>query len=322
MTAKRVLVTGAAGFVGSSLTKVLLDRGTEVIGIDNFNDYYNPKHKHSNVAEFEGVSGYKLYQADFRDAEIVEKIISTHKPDAIAHLGAMANVRYSVEHPQLYVDVNITGTLNLLQSAARHAVGNFVFASTSSVYGRRTDVPFYESDRTDLPLAPYPATKKAAEVLGHSFFNTHGLNFTVLRFFNVYGPKGRPDMMPFKVIKSLLNGEEITLYSGGELKRDWTFISDNLQGVVAALDNPLGYEVFNLGRGEPLSVQEMVRIAEKLVGKAAKIKDVPAPASEIWETFANVDKARAQLAYQPQVSLAEGMAQFWDWCQNNPDLLK
>ena len=322
MGANRVLVTGAAGFVGSNLSKALLERGTEVIGIDNFNDYYSPAHKKKNVQEFEGKAGYTLYPADFRDANVVEEIVARHKPDAIAHLGAMANVRYSVEHPQLYVDVNITGTLNLLQSAARHDVANFILASTSSVYGRRTDVPFFESDRSDLPLAPYPASKKAAEVLGHSFHNTHGLNVTVLRFFNGYGPKGRPDMMPFKVIRSLLNETEITLYSGGELKRDWTYVGDNISGVIAALDRPLGYEVLNLGRGEPLSVRQMVSFAEKLIGKSAIIKDVPAPASEIWETYACIDKARQLLGYNPKVSLEQGMQLFWEWCSHNLDLLR
>jgi len=229
----------------------------------------------------------------------------------------MASVRYSVKHPDIYIDVNIKGTHNLLSAATQNQVSNFVFASTSSVYGQTDKVPFVETDPTDHPLAVYPASKKSCEVLGHAYHNMHGLNFTALRFFNVYGPKGRPDMMPYMVTERIHNQEEIFLFDNGQMHRDWTYVDDIVSGIVAALDTPLGYEVINLGRGEPVLMSDFIQIAEEIVGKQAIIKAVPAPASEPKITFANIDKARRLLNYNPQTSVVDGLTNFWRWYQQN-----
>lgn len=308
-----ILVTGAAGFIGSTLCEVLLSRGDAVVGVDNFNDYYDPARKRANVQPLMEKEGFSLEEGDFRDTAFLDHLFATHELAIVAHLGAMGSVRYSVKNPALYVDVNVVGTANLLERAHQASAGNFVFASTSSVYGQTDKVPFVETDSTDRPLAMYPASKKAGEVMGHAWHNMQGMNFTALRFFNVYGPKGRPDMMPWIVLESLLHDREITLFDGGEMRRDWTFVSDIIAGVVAAIDKPLGYEVINIGRGQPILMTEFLEIMEELTGRSPRIKVVPAPASEPKVTFANVEKARALLGYDPRTSVRDGLGQFVDW---------
>ncbi|RMG40109.1 MAG: NAD-dependent epimerase/dehydratase family protein [Candidatus Dadabacteria bacterium] len=308
-----VLVTGGAGFIGSSLARALLERGDEVSVIDNFNDYYDPALKERNVADLLEHKSFRLHRDDFTDKYAVDELFGVYPFDVVAHLGAMANVRYSIDHAEEFVHSNIVGTTHLLNAAVSHGVKHFVFASTSSVYGQRDDVPFKETDPTDLPLAPYPATKKAGEVLGYAYHNMHGLNFTALRFFNVYGPRGRPDMMPYKVFKALLEEREITLFDGGRLSRDWTYIDDIVQGVLAAIDRPMGYERINLGRGEPVAMTEFMEITREISGKTPKIVDVRAPASEPKITYADISKARELLGYNPETSLREGLKNFWEW---------
>lgn len=312
----KVVVTGAAGFIGSSVAEALLARGDDVVGVDNFCDNYSPARKRSNVAPLLDSARFTLIEMDFRDRQAVDRLFKEQAPARVVHLGALGNVRYSVENPYAYVETNIAGTLNMLEAARRRPVEHFVFASTSSVYGRRDDVPFVETDSTDRPLAPYPASKKAGEVLGHAYHNMHGMNFTALRFFNVYGPKGRPDMMPYRVLERMLCDEEIVLFDRGSLSRDWTFIDDIVTGVVAALDRPMGYEIFNLGRGEPVVMTGFIHIAEELLGRKARIKEAPAPASEPRITFAGVEKAAAALGYRPRTSLREGMSRFLEWFES------
>ena len=308
-----ILVTGAAGFIGSHLTEALLKRGDKVIALDNFNDYYSPTRKRANAAPFLNHPNCTLLEADIRDAAAIENIFEQYRPQKVAHLGAMGSVRYSVKNPHVYIETNITGTHNLLNVAQRHGVVNFVFASTSSVYGQTNKTPFEETDSTDHPLAVYPASKKACEVLGYAYHNMHGLNFTALRFFNVYGPKGRPDMMPYIVTERIYHEQEITLFDNGQMHRDWTYIEDIIFGVLAALDKSMGYEVINLGRGQPVLMSDFIEIAEEIVGKKAIIKAVPAPASEPKVTYANVDKARRLLGYNPQTSVVDGLNNFWNW---------
>lgn len=310
----KILVTGAAGFIGSTLSEALLARGDEVVGLDNFNDYYSPARKRANVAPLLAHPRFRLIEGDFADAAVAGEAVAW-KPDAVAHIGAMGSVRYSVKNPALFVQANIVGTANLLEAARGAGVPHFVFASTSSVYGQTDKIPFVETDPTDRPLAPYPASKKAGEVMGHAYHNMHGMSFTALRFFNVYGPKGRPDMMPYIVTDSLVRGKEITLFDAGAMRRDWTFVGDILKGVIAAIDTPLGYEVINLGRGEPIDMNEFVRIAEEITAKKAIIRVAPAPASEPKVTFADVQKARRLLGYAPGVSVREGLTRFWEWYQ-------
>ncbi len=312
----RVLVTGGAGFIGSHLCEALLARGDEVVCLDNFNDYYDPARKRANVAAFITHPRCSLVEADVRDREGLAALFERVGGfDAIAHLAAMAGVRASVPRAVLYTEVNVLGTVHLLDLARDYGVGNFVFASTSSVYGRTRRLPFVEDDVADRPLAPYPATKRACEMMGHAYHNMHGLNFTALRFFSVYGPRGRPDMMPYRIVHRLVHDQIITLFEGGRMRRDWTYVDDIVQGVVAALDRPLGYEVINLGRGEPIWMDRFVRILEALVGKKARLETPPAPASEPPVTYADIGKARRLLDYRPMTSVEEGLARLWAWYQ-------
>lgn len=311
----KVLVTGAAGFIGSHLAEALLSRGDEVIGVDNFSDYYDPVRKRANIASFQHQPHIAFYEADIRDTARMHKIVADHCPDVIAHLAAMGGVRYSIGRAPLYTDVNLQGTVVLLEVARGGAVPHFVFASTSSVYGKTDRIPFEETDPCNQPLAPYPATKKAGEMMGYTYHTLHNMSFTALRFFSVYGPRGRPDMMPFMVTHRIVNGREIQLFDAGQMKRDWTFVGDIIAGVIAAIDRPLGYEVINLGRGEPVLMSDFVNIIEGLVGKRAILATPPAPPSEPKVTFADISKARNLLNYDPQTAVGDGLACMWDWYQ-------
>lgn len=310
-----VLITGAAGLIGSHLCQVRLAMGDQVIGIDNFNDYYSPDQKRANVADFADHENFTLCEIDIRDEDTVNQVFATQKPTAVAHLAAMANVRYSIGRTPLYSDVNITGSVNLLEAAHQNGVEIFAFASTSSIYGKTPNLPFVETDACNMPLSAYPASKKAIELMGYTYHNLHGMNFTALRFFSVYGPRARPDMMPFMVTDRIARGDMITLFDAGDMKRDWTFVDDIVSGVSAAMDTPLGYEVINIGRGEPVLMKDFVTIVEGLVGKKAILDTPPAPASEPKITFANVDKARKLLNYNPQTSVEDGLAKLWAWYQ-------
>jgi len=308
-----VLVTGAAGFIGSQLVQRLLAAGRQVVGLDSFDDYYDPSRKERNVAPHLDNPLFELVRGDLRDPGVLARIFTERPITSVAHLAALAGVRTSVEHPERYFDVNVMGSLRLLQAVKQHGAPNFVFASTSSVYGRTTRVPFVEDDVADRPLAPYPASKRAVELLGHAYHHSHGQNFTALRFFTVYGPHGRPDMMAHLVLDSMRTGRPIPLYEGGKLFRDWTFVSDIVSGIVAALDRPLGFEVINLGRGEPVDVREFISELEKLSGKKPNLVDAPMNEADVPGTIASIDKARALLDYSPQVSVPEGARRYYEW---------
>jgi UDP-glucuronate 4-epimerase len=316
---KTFLVTGAAGFIGSATCDALLARGDRVVGLDNFNDYYSPERKRSNVAEVQraapDASAYRIVEGDLRDRKLLDQLFREYRFDAVINLAAMAGVRISVEDPWLYYDVNLTGTLNLLDAAMKHGKPNFVLASTSSAYGRTEVVPFVETDSADRPLAPYPASKRSAELLGFTYHHLHGLDFTALRFFTVYGPRGRPDMMAYKVLDSIFLGREVPLYDGGNMHRDWTFITDIVSGIVAAADRRLGYEVINIGRGEPTLLKDFVGWIEELAGAKAKLVSEPMMAADVKYTYADIEKARRLLGYDPKTSVRDGVEQFWRWYQ-------
>ncbi len=309
-----ILVTGAAGFIGSHLAERLLRRGDEVIGLDNFNDYYDPARKRANERRLCAYPNFRMVEADLRDRERMIAVLAENDISAVAHLAAMAGVRDAMRLPDLYVNVDLNGTQNVLDAArAAGGVGNFVMASTSSVYGNTTQIPFVETDPCDRPLQPYAAAKRAAEILGYTYHYLFGQNFTVLRFFTVYGPNGRPDMMAYLLADSVSKGREIPLYDGGQMYRDWTFVDDTVSGIVAALDRPLGYEIINLGRGEPVLLKEFVEIMEELSGHKANVVPTPRLAADFVRNEADISKARRLLDYNPQVSVAEGVRRFWEW---------
>lgn len=317
---KKILLTGAAGFIGSHTASALLRRGDAVVAVDNLNDYYDPARKQANLEEVRATAPdtqkFIFHRTDIRDEDAIEGLFAEHDFDAVIHLAAMAGVRASIENPRLYLDVNLGGTLTLLEAARRHGQPLFVFASTSSVYGRTEVIPFVESDRADRPLAPYPASKRAAELLGYSYFHLFGQNFTALRFFTVYGRRGRPDMMAYLVLDNIFHGKEVPLYNSGQMHRDWTYVDDIVQGLLAAADRPLGYEVINLGRGEPTLLADFVRLIEEQAGRPSNLADMPMPAADIEYTYANIDRARELLDYAPTTHVEQGVRELWLWYQD------
>jgi UDP-glucuronate 4-epimerase len=312
----RYLVTGGAGFIGSHLADALLARGDEVICVDNFNDYYDPARKRRNIAGASENPRYTLVEADFRDAAAMQQVFATHRPDRVALIGAMAGPRPSVERPALYEEVNVRGTVNLLELATKHGVQGFVFASTSSVYGA-TPTPWTEDLVTDRPLSPYAATKKAAEVLAYTFHYLYKMPTRVVRFFTVYGPRGRPDMTPYVFVDAMLKNKPITLYNGGEgVYRDWTYVDDIVAGVVAALDSDLPFEIFNLGNSRPVQLRDFIAVLERVTDLEARIDAKPLPAADPPITYANVDKARRLLGFDPKTPVEQGLERFWAWYQD------
>jgi UDP-glucuronate 4-epimerase len=309
----RVLVTGAAGFIGSHLCDALLSENIEVVGIDNFNDYYSPQRKEQNIAHFQSNPHFTLQKIDIRDRTSIDQIFKEFRPTAVAHLAAMAGVRRSVEQPALYMDVNVTGS-QILLDAARHvgSVESFVFASTSSVYGKTHQIPFLESHTCDRPLQPYAASKRAVELLAHSYSLLYGLSFTSVRFFTVYGPRGRPDMMPMLLAQSISEGTEIPFY-GEKMERDWTYVADIVNGIRLALKKPLGYEILNLGRGEPVKLRTFIDTIESVSGGKATLVPREKPKADVFKTFADCSKAKKMLGYEPTVSVQEGVERLWEW---------
>lgn len=324
---KHVLVTGAAGFIGSQLAEALLARGDRVVGLDNLNDYYSPARKRRNLAEItrgpDSADGFHFVEGDVRDRALLAGLFEEQRFDAIVHLAAMAGVRASIADPALYFDVNLNGTLVLLDAAVERLARTpapdtsrrptFVFASTSSVYGATRQIPFVESDPCDTPLAPYAASKRAGEMLAYTYHHLYGLPVTVFRFFTVYGPRNRPDMMAYKVAESIFMGREVPLFNEGQMHRDWTFVEDIVQGLVAAVDRPLGYEILNLGRGEPVLLADFVRLIEAATGQKAHLIPAPAPDTDVAYTYADISKTRARLGYCPTTSVPEGVARFLAW---------
>jgi UDP-glucuronate 4-epimerase len=310
----KILVTGAAGFIGSNLAEKLAKRGDSVVGLDNFNDYYDPAKKRANEARLTAYPNFRMVEEDIRQRQAMFDLFEAERFDAVAHLAAMAGVRNAVLHPDVYVQVNLNGSQNLMDAARTvGSVQNFVMASTSSVYGNTTQIPFVETDPCDRPLQPYAAAKRAAEMLGHAYHHLYGLNYTAVRFFTVYGPNGRPDMMAYLVAESVAKGVQIPLYDGGQMYRDWTYVEDITDGVVAALDKPLGYEILNLGRGEPTLLKEFVHMIETLGGRPANVVHKPRLAADFVKNQADISKARRLLGYNPKISVDEGVQRFWEW---------
>lgn len=322
---KYILVTGGAGFIGSHLITSLLKSGLKVASLDNFNDFYNPEIKRRNIKAIttqmaeRGIprDHFKIVEGDIRDLEQMDKLFASSSIQLVVHLAAMAGVRPSISAPLLYNDVNINGTLNLLEMSKKYGVKKFVFASSSSVYGNNEKVPFAENDFVDHPISPYAATKRAGELLCHTYHHLYGMDIACLRFFTVYGPRQRPDLAIHKFTKLIIDEEEVPFYGDGTTERDYTYIDDIIDGVLRAIQwvqNGQGhYEIFNLGESRTISLNEMVTILEKVIGKKARLKVLPMQPGDVKRTYADITKARKILGYHPVTAFEDGIEKFVQW---------
>jgi nucleoside-diphosphate-sugar epimerase len=321
-----ILVTGSAGFIGFAVCRQLLDAGETVVGLDNLNDAYDPKIKLWRLDQTSRHPAYHFHQLDLSDFSSLKKLFEQYSQkgtrpfDSIINLGARAGVLQSLENPWVYISSNTTGALNLMELCKDFGVGKFVLASTSSVYGSETERPFSESSSTSRPVSPYASSKKAAETLAYTYHDAYGLDATVLRFFTVYGPAGRPDMSIFMFIRAIFEGEPITLFGDGG-QRDFTFVDDVARGVIAA-QRPLGYEIVNLGGDRPIVITDVIKMLEEEIGREAVIEYGPRASADIQATWANIDRANRLLDWQPRVSMEEGLSLTIQWYRDNRDWAK
>lgn len=315
MNRKKIIVTGAAGFIGFHLSRALKARGDEVIGIDNFNSYYDPKLKRQRekILKDEGIS---IIEGDLCNPKTLENAFQRHQPTHLVHLAAQAGVRYSIDHPQAYVDSNINAFLHVLECCRRHPNVPLTFASSSSVYGTNTKVPFSETDMADHPASFYGATKKANELMAYSYHQMYGIKATGLRFFTVYGPWGRPDMAYFSFSEAIAKGNPINIYNYGNMERDFTYITDIVDGIIAAVDLEASWEIFNLGNHTPVKLMEMIETLEKLFGKEASKNFIEMQTGDVLTTFADTSHSMKMLGYKPKTSIHEGLAHFVTWFQS------
>jgi len=303
----KILVTGGAGFIGSNLTKKLIDRGDEVVVVDNFNDYYDPKLKEDRIKIF-----LKLYRGDIRDQKFLDKIFKKEKIDKIVHLAAMAGVRYALEHPNLYYEVNVLGTQNLLDLAVKYKIKNFVYASSSSVYGNNKKLPFSESDSVDNPISPYAASKKTNELQAHVYSHVYKLPTTGLRFFTVYGPWGRPDMALFLFTDAIIKGKTINVYNRGKMSRNFTYVDDITSGILTVLDKNMAYQVVNIGGDKEEKLTRFIEVIENNIGKKAMKKLLPMQPGDVPATVADIRKLR-KLGWKPTTRIEKGIENFVKW---------
>lgn len=311
------LVTGGAGFIGSHVCEELLKLGARVVAVDNFDPYYSRKEKEQQIAACLAHEHFVLVQADIRDVSAMENSLHAFKPNAVIHLAARAGVRPSIEDPLAYEDVNVRGTLNLLEAVRRNGVRNVVFASSSSVYGQRNDVPFREDDRTDAPLSPYGATKKAGEAICYTYHHLYDLNISCLRFFTVYGPRQRPDLAIRKFVGKALRREPIPIFGDGSSRRDYTHIRDILTGILGAIrwgeHSEPRYGIFNLGSSTPVLLRDLVDQIEAAVEVPVQREFLPPQPGDVFQTFANTEKAEKELGFRQQVKFEDGLKEFVAW---------
>ena len=323
-----VLVTGAAGFIGGATSRALLDRGDEVVGIDNLNDYYDPALKQARLDNLQRQHGnrFRFERVDFSDGNALKQVADIHPFDTIVHLGAQAGVRYSIQHPEAYVQSNLIGHCNMLELARHRQVGHFVYASSSSVYGGNKSLPFRVEDRVDHPLSMYAATKKADELLSESYASLYRLPSTGLRFFTVYGPWGRPDMAMWIFTRALFAGEPLPLYNGGEMRRDFTYIDDIVRGVVSCLDAPPNddgsvkaggssspHALYNIGNSRSEDLMRVVQLLEEATGKKALLDPQPMQSGDVKDTFADISAIERDFGFVPATSIHEGVPRFVEW---------
>jgi nucleoside-diphosphate-sugar epimerase len=314
----RIIVTGCAGFIGWKVSEMLLDFGKEVIGIDNLNDAYDVRLKEWRLNQLLPRDKFKFYKLDISQKETIFDFfnqINANSGDAIINLAARAGVRQSLENPWVYYETNAIGTLNLLECCKNHGIKKFVLASTSSLYGNHNKIPFTEDDDTNRPLSPYAASKKAAETLCFTYHHLYGLDITVFRYFTVYGPAGRPDMSIFRFIKWILEDQPLIIYGDGNQSRDFTYVDDIARGTILGLKS-LGYEIINLGSDSPHSLIEIIKIIEELTGKKAFIKHEPFHKADVEKTWANINKAKSLLAWQPEHNIKIGIIEAISWAKN------
>lgn len=327
----KILVTGAAGFIGFHLCEYLLARGDEVIGLDNLNDYYDVNLKKDRLAELKPFEKFKFFQLDLSDTQGITTLFQSNQPTKVVHLAAQAGVRYSLKNPQAYIDSNVVGTMNILEGCRHFNVEHLVFASSSSVYGANTRQPFSVHDNVDHPVSLYAATKKAGELMAHSYSHLYGLPITSLRFFTVYGPWGRPDMALFLFTKAILSGESINVFNYGKMRRDFTYIDDIIKGVVKVLDktpqpnphwsglNPdpsssyTPYRVYNIGNNQPIELLRFIEVLETAIGKKAEKNLLPLQAGDVLETYANIDDLTKDTGFKPKTPIEVGIPRFVDW---------
>ncbi len=316
-----VLVTGAAGFIGYHVTRRLLERGDTVVGLDNLNAYYDPALKHARLQRLESHSGFVFRLLSLEDRSGMEALFESERPARVVHLGAQAGVRYSISDPHAYVQTNLVGFLHVLEGCRRGAVEHLVYASSSSVYGSNTKLPFSTADPVDHPVSLYAATKKSNELMAHVYAHLHGLPVTGLRFFTVYGPWGRPDMALFKFTRAILAGEPIEVYNFGKMRRDFTYVDDIVEGVVRVLDRaPAGtppYSLFNIGNNQPVELERFIEALEQCLGKQATRVLMPLQPGDVPDTYADVDDLATAVGFRPATPISEGIARFVEWYRSH-----
>lgn len=312
------IVTGGAGFIGSHLVDRLLADGGDVIVIDNFDPFYPEARKRANLAEAARNPRFRLVELDIRDRPAVLKLIEATRPEAIVHLAARAGVRPSIEAPALYTEVNVSGTVHLLEAACRlDPRPRFVYASSSSVYGDRPNAPFRETDSVDLPVSPYAATKKACELLAHTFHHLHGLPVTGLRFFTAYGPRNRPDLAIYKFASLIERGLPLPMFGDGTTRRDYTFVDDIVAGIVRSMERCTSHHLYNLGNSNPVELRAMIAALGEALGKTPVIDRQPEQPGDVRQTFADVTRAGAELGYSPSTPFREGLTRFVEWYRHS-----
>lgn len=317
----RILLTGTAGFIASKVAELLLSEGHEVIGVDNLNDAYDVRLKHWRLQRLQGLAGFTFQQVDISDrASLASFWGKFGRFDAVINLAARAGVRPSVDNPWIYFDTNTTGTLNLLELSRQHDTDKFVLASTSSLYGEQNTVPYAEDADTNHVISPYAASKKAAEVVCYTYHQLYQIDVTIFRYFTVYGPAGRPEMSIFRFIQWIDQGRPVRVFGDGRQSRDFTYIDDIARGTVAGLQLRAGYETINLGGDEPVVLMDVIQMIEELLGKKANLVHEPRHPADVRETWANIDKARRMLNWEPQTSIADGVAEAVRWYRDNYDL--
>ena len=317
----KILVTGGAGFIGSHLCEALLQKENNVVCIDDCNDFYDPKIKENNMKDIIKNKRFTLYKTDIRNTKEIRAISEEEMPEKIIHLAARAGVRPSLEHPELYEEANVKGTLNLLEAAKRVKAKQFIFGSSSSVYGVRNKGPFSEEDRTDSQISVYGATKKAGEVLCHSYAYTNKLPTTCLRFFTVYGPRQRPDLAIHKFTRLMTESREVPFFGDGTTMRDYTYVGDIVNGILKALDKEFPYEIINLGNNKPVNLNSLMSLLERATGKRAKLQRLPEQPGDVPITYADISKARKILGWKPETPFEKGIKMFVQWFNDHRTLL-